>query len=107
MRKALDASPACVVFIGNELGTWQAQEVLGFVSERLAKSRGRFRVIPALLPGCEPSQLPEFLRDITLVDFNGDPDEVFGRLLNAIRGVASSPTPSADECPYKGLELFD
>ena len=106
-QKALDASPACVVFIGDELGTWQTQEVLGFVSERLAKSRGRFRVIPALLAGSEHSRLPEFLRDITSVDFNGDQDEAFGHLLDAIRGVASSPAPSADECPYKGLEFFD
>ncbi len=107
LQKALDASPACVVFVGEDLGVWQAQEVIGTVSQRLAASRGRFRVIPAILPGSSPARLPEFLRDIAPVDFNVDPDGAFDRLLNGIRGVAPSPVPSADTCPYKGLEPFD
>jgi cellulose biosynthesis protein BcsQ len=107
LTRALGASAACVIFVGEDFGAWQTLEAFGSIAQRLATSSGRFRVIPAILPGSGAARLPDILRDINPVDFNVDPSRAYERLLDSIRGIAPSPVPSADTCPYKGFEPFD
>ncbi|HZH76994.1 MAG TPA: TIR domain-containing protein, partial [Archangium sp.] len=66
------------------------------------------RVIPVLLRGSEPSDIPGLLANRTWVDLRQDDAEALDRLRSAVQGRAPGPglLPSC-ECPYRGLETFE
>ena len=112
LPRALRRSRSAVVFIGPEgLGDWQKHEVLDLILKEYQNSNGRFRVIPALLPGAAWSDAPPELQRFYGVEFGPgsgrESEEAFRRLLDGIRGVATLQTPRGDECPYVGLRPFD
>ena len=78
IEKALDASGACVVFLGESgLGSWQHEEMRAVIADRV--ERQQTRVVPVLLPGIhrpeQESKLPRFLRRLSWVKFNADVNE--------------------------------
>ena len=86
------------------------------LEHRISGSRGKFSVIPVLLPEAQRPQdrdLPMFLKRMTWVDFQKgfNDDEAFRRLVCGVRGLAPGPGPRPDvfegECPYRGLEAFE
>ncbi|MGB1011851.1 MAG: TIR domain-containing protein, partial [Thiolinea sp.] len=118
IEQAIDTCKVCAVFIGpSGVGPWQDEEMRAAIDRRV--SQGNFRVIPVLLPGAtrsdhKRSSLPTFLTATTWVEFRdtlGDED-AFHRLLAGIRGIAPGAVSggdgfTADECPYRGLQVFD
>jgi hypothetical protein len=112
--RALDESATCAVIIGPSGLDARRDAELTVIKSRLSDSRGRYRVIPVLLPGLEPGQrgeLPSFLAQYQWVEFKAtlDDDQAFRRLVWGIRGVEPGPAAGSLEGqrPYRGLEPFD
>ncbi len=109
---ALEDSATAAVFIGpGGVNPWHSQE-LRVALDRAVRSHDEFRVIPVLLPGVDPGQVPVLLGQRTWVDFGSglDDSEALQRLAAGIRGEAIDgngydlrdvPTP------YRGLERFE
>jgi tetratricopeptide (TPR) repeat protein len=114
IERALADCAACAVIIGpGGFGLWHHEEMRAAISRHVNDRERPFRVIPVLLPGAEPPELPPFLVATTWVIFNGsldDPD-AFRRLVCGIRGIEPRPgvdgAPLQGQNPYRGLELFD
>ncbi len=112
--RGLGASDACAVCVGPPgLGDWARLE-LAVAQDRAAKNR-EFRLFMVLLPGAPNPDDPSlaFLATRTWADLRAgidDPDG-FGELVFALNGVArrapAASAATADECPYRGLEVFD
>ena len=117
IEEALGQSASCAVIIGSgPLGPWQHEEMRAALEHRVSGSRGKFPVIPVLLPAAErphDHDLPMFLKRMTWVEFPKDLDDEqsFHRLVCGIRGTAPGPSPGRaifeGECPYRGLEAFE
>ena len=122
LEEALGQSASCAVVIGpgqlgpGQLGPWQNEEMRAALEHRVSRSRGKFPVIPVLLPAAQrpnDHDLPMFLKRMTWVDFqNGlDDEQAFHRLVCGIRGIAPGPGPGQaifeGECPYRGLDVFE
>jgi WD40 repeat protein len=117
VEEALINCSSCAVFIGpSGIGPWQNEEMRAAIDRRVAESKGRFRVIPVLLPGAareERSHLPAFLAATTWVEFrkNIEEQDPFRRLVAGIRGIAPgaglSQLAQEGVCPYRGLQFFD
>ncbi len=75
--------PAAAVIIGSEMGPWQAQELDAFLRQR---SRRRCAVVPVLLPGPHPENLPVFLDALTWVDLAATEPDPIDRLVWGITG---------------------
>ena len=101
LEQALASSRSCAVFIGPEgWGAWHKLEMRAAVS-RLLDSNGTFRVIPVQLPGVSrpaEAELPAFLRQVTWVEFQDQPerDEAnYQRLKAGIEGRAPGFVPAS------------
>jgi hypothetical protein len=113
VERALVESKTCAVFIGpSGLGPWHNAE-MRVALQIMAKQEG-FRVIPVLLPGANPPELPLFLSHLMWVDFkDGDSlckQAAFEQLVASIRGEPRPTILANDvetECPYRGLEEFE
>lgn len=70
---------------------WQHEELSAAIEHRVSGNRGRYRVIPVLLPGASrPAEgLPRFLLRTTWVKFSRtlDDAEAFHNLVCGIRGI--------------------
>ena len=75
--------PAAAVIIGSEMGPWQAQELDAFLRQR---SKRRCVVVPVLLPGPHPENLPLFLDAMTWVDLAATEPDPIDRLVWGITG---------------------
>ena len=112
LEKALEQSASCAVFLGSVgFGKWEEQEMRAALDRRAAMPG--FRVIPVLLPGAKPEDLPPFLKAFTgqKLEFGPEEPEAFRRLLHGIRGEKPGPPPEdaaleESECPFRGLEVF-
>lgn len=117
IEDALKQSRTCAVFIGSS-GTspWQNEEMRAAIDRRVGESKGRFRVIPVLLPGAERGErgrLPTFLIRTTWVEFSESLDDAdaFRYLVAGIKG--EPPGRGTGEviyqniCPYRGLQVFE
>jgi hypothetical protein len=88
MAKGLDQARCCAVCIGT-------QTPKGWFREEIEKSLNRqnrdpkFRVIPVILPGGDPSLVDDFLELRTWVDFSGGVEDgfAFHLLVSGIKGV--------------------
>ena len=117
LEEALGQSAACAVIIGSgPFGPWHHEEMRAALEHRINGSRGKFPVIPVLLPEAERPRgcdLPMFLKRMTWVNFQKDLDDeqAFHRLVCGIQGIAPGPGPGQavfeGECPYRGLEVFE
>jgi len=117
LEAALDQSAACAVIIGSgPFGPWHHEEMRAALELRVSGSRGKFPVIPVLLPEAKRPQnhdLPKFLKRMMWVEFQEglDDKQAFHRLVCGIRGIAPGPGPGPiifeGECPYRGLEVFE
>jgi WD40 repeat protein len=117
LEEALSKSAACAVLIGGgPFGPWHHEEMRAALAHRISGSRGKFPVIPVLLPETErphDRDLPMFLKRMTWVEFSKslDDEAALHRLVCGIRGLAPGPGPGqavfAGECPYRGLEVFE
>jgi hypothetical protein len=118
LATGLDASAACVIFVGpNNLGNWEWQE-LGVAQIRAANDPA-FPLIPVLLPGLPEAfsntHLPPFLRSRTWVDFRPGIDDpvAFERLLSGIRGsmpglqLTAPRTPEPPVAGQRDTEVLD
>ena len=116
LEEALINSAACAVFIGpGGFSPWHNEELRTAIEHRVSASRGRYRVIPVLLPGASrlgEEKLPPLLRRTTWVQFSRtlDDAEAFRRLVCGIRGIEPGGGPNGPpfegQCPYRGLEPF-
>ncbi len=98
LSSALGKSKSIVVVVGPKgVGPWQKLEIEDAIREQVISSRP---VIPGLLRGVSPENLPLFLRGQHRIDFAARPEaEEFERLLWGITGVApSAPSPSPPPC---------
>src|SRR5512135_2271319 len=110
LEEALSQSAACAVIIGSgPLGPWHHEEMRAVLEHRVNGSRGKFPVIPVLLPEAQRPQdrdLPMFLKRMTWVEFQEglEDEQAFHRLRCGIRGIAPGPGPGQaifeGECPY-------
>lgn len=92
LRRALEQSRTIAVFLGaNGLGSWQRAET---ESALRMKVREGARIIPVLLPGADPKQLPEYLRQFHWVDFREGEDTALKRL---VWGIKAEPSESSNE----------
>ena len=74
LEEVIAKIPAAAVIIGSELGPWQAQELDAFLRQR---TKRRCAVVPVLLPGPHPKNLPLFLDALTWVDLAAtEPDPI-------------------------------
>ncbi len=109
LEQALEGSRTCAVFVGpGGLGPWHSKEMEAALDQRVAKEDEEEdkRVIPVLLPGSSPEDIPTFLKQRTWVDFRRDltARRPWDRLLWGIRGtpggssrvsvVANPPLPT-------------
>jgi tetratricopeptide (TPR) repeat protein len=111
LEETLCSCKAVAIFVGpGEMGSWQQREL--DVALDLESRNSDFRVIPVLLPGCEPPL--GFLRQLTWVDLrNQSLDRGVAILAKAARGEAPGPdiqrhldVVRASVCPYRGLLHF-
>jgi GTPase SAR1 family protein len=66
--------PAAAVIVGAEVGGWQDQEVNAFLRQFVRRD---CPVVPVLLPGADPDNLPVFLEGLTWVDLSvAEPDPI-------------------------------
>ena len=99
LEEALRQSAACAVIIGSgPFGPWHHEEMRAALEHRVSGSRGKFPVIPVLLPAAERPRdhdLPMFLKRMTWVEFQKglDDEPAFHRLVCGIRGLAPGPGP--------------
>jgi nucleotide-binding universal stress UspA family protein len=81
---------SALVFIGTHgMGNWQEPEIKWMVLKLREKRRP---VIPVIMPGATPANIPLFLREFSAVDYNTDRDATT-RIIEAIR-AASPPRRS-------------
>ena len=110
LEDALSECDVCIVFIGSSgIGPWQNEEMRDAINSRVTKEKGKFRVIPVLLPNSqreERGKLPAFLTRSTWVEFNDslENENAYYLLLCGIRGVApgprnKNPEPKEDKNP--------
>ena len=72
LEEQIQGIPAALVIVGSRIGPWQDQELAAFLRQFVNR---RCPVIPLLLPGAEPPDLPAFLDGMTWVDLAvPDPD---------------------------------
>ncbi len=92
LEQALAGSRTYAVFLGPRgLSPWQSKEVAVALDQKVAEEPKR--VIPLLLPGSNPEDLPQFLSQRMWVDFRPDfpARRPWDRLLLGIRGTLPGP----------------
>jgi GTPase SAR1 family protein len=75
--------PAAAVIVGSEVGPWQNQELAAFLRQFIKR---RCSVVPVLLPGADPLDLPVFLDGLTWVDLAVTEPDPIDQLVWGITG---------------------
>lgn len=83
-RQITDIRSVAVLLGPGGLSSWQSREVRAFIEQ--FDERGS-PVIPVLLPGASPADLPVFLREFAWVDLGARDDAAVERLVWGIRGT--------------------
>ena len=111
IETVLNEVASVAVFLGpSGLGPWQGPEVDQLLSRYEAS--GRPRLIPVLLPGADPRELPKRMVRLKRVEFQStlDNPEAIRRLVQGIRGEEADPSAAGVSVtvdpPYRGLEAF-
>ena len=117
IEEALQQCRTCAVFVSPKgISPWENEEMRAAINRRVNSGRGRFRVVPVLLPGAvreERGRLPTFLVATIWVEFRNslDDKEAFHRLVCGIKGIPPGKGYNKaiyeGQCPYRGLQFFD
>ena len=85
LQEQISTIGSAAVFVGpNGIGPWHHRELLGFISQFVAR---RCRVIPVILPGCDATPtLPPFLKELAWVDFRISSPDPLEQLVFGITG---------------------
>jgi TIR domain len=75
--------PAAAVIVGSRVGPWQDQELAAFLRQFV---RRRCAVVPVLLDGADPLDLPVFLDGLTWVDLTATEPDPIDQLVWGITG---------------------
>jgi nucleotide-binding universal stress UspA family protein len=75
--------PAAAVIVGSRVGPWQDQELAAFLRQFV---RRRCAVVPVLLPGADPLDLPVFLDGLTYVNLAATEPDPIDQLVWGITG---------------------
>jgi nucleotide-binding universal stress UspA family protein len=75
--------PAAAVIVGSRMGPWQNQEHAAFLRQFV---RRHCAVVPVLLPGADPQDLPVFLDGLTYVDLAATVPDPIDQLVWGITG---------------------
>jgi WD40 repeat protein len=75
--------PAAAVIVGSRVGPWQNQELAAFIRQFV---RRECAVVPVLLPGADPVDLPVFLDGLTWVDLSATEPDPIDQLVWGITG---------------------
>lgn len=75
--------PAAAVIVGSRMGPWQNQEHAAFLRQFV---RRHCAVVPVLLPGADPQDLPVFLDGLTYVDLAATVPDPIDQLMWGITG---------------------
>ena len=103
MSKGLEQASTCAVCVGKDMPSGWAQQEIHKALNRQATHES-FRVIPVLLPDASEQSVSAFLELRTWVDFRGDHDEAFHRLVCGIKGVPPGRWPPRDQEALDPLE---
>jgi nucleotide-binding universal stress UspA family protein len=76
--------PAAAVIVGSRIGPWQNQELAAFLREFVTRG---CPVVPVLLPGADPLDLPFFLAGLTWVDLAATEPDPIEQLVWGITGM--------------------
>jgi len=86
IEQALNESQVILIFVGKEpIGNWQNTEIKAAIQQAMSSTQPK-RIIPILLPGSSPHNIPLFLKGILFVDFTGGVDNArsLNRLISTI-----------------------
>ncbi|MGH3245980.1 MAG: TIR domain-containing protein [Trebonia sp.] len=75
--------PAAAVIVGSRVGPWQDQELAAFLRQFVGR---RCAVVPVLLPGADPLDLPIFLNGLTYVNLAATEPDPIDQLVWGITG---------------------
>jgi GTPase SAR1 family protein len=75
--------PAAAVIVGSQVGPWQQQEVAAILRQSVRRACA---VVPVLLPGANPQDLPVFLGGLTWVDLTATEPDPIDQLVWGITG---------------------
>ena len=96
LSRGLEEAATCAVCVGKDTPRGWVQQEVQKALNRQAANQG-FRVIPLLMPDAVEQSVTDFLELRTWVDFRGDKDEAFHRLVCGIKGVAPGRWPPQDQ----------
>ena len=119
LEKALQHSSSALVCFGEKgVGPWHDQEVWALLTKAIqqshhSKDQEDFRLIPLLLPGANPDDIPWLLKTRLWADFRTGGIEgnqqTLERLAMAVRGekgISDVPVLPKEDNPFRGLEPF-
>ncbi len=75
--------PAAAVIVGSRVGPWRDRELVAFLRQFI---RRHGAIVPVLLPGATPRDLPAFLESLTWVDLNATEPDPIDNLVWGITG---------------------
>jgi len=98
MLAGFTRSASCAVCLGKEALSGLVHDIQQIALDRKSKvapGNPPFRLIPVILPGGDPKSTPQFLEDVTQVDFRNedDFDWQFHLLVCGIKGEPPGPRP--------------
>ena len=79
--------PAAAVIVGSQIGPWQNQELAAFLRQFIKRGCA---VVPVLLPGADPQDLPVFLDGLTWVNLAATVPDPIDQLVWGITGEPPS-----------------
>jgi energy-coupling factor transporter ATP-binding protein EcfA2 len=109
------ASAACVFIGTSDIGPWHKKELLMLLERAAADTRSAqaFRLIPVLLPGAKPSEMPTGLTAYQWVDIRERSSWAKGvdEIVRSVRWGKPEPSVeydpfSSSKSPYPGLRSF-
>ncbi len=83
LEEVIAGIPAAAVIVGSTVGPWQDQEAAAFLRRFV---RQQCAVVPVLLPGAHPLELPIFLEGFTWVDLSVTEPDPMDQLVWGITG---------------------
>ena len=87
LQDAINGIPAAAVIVGSRPGPWHNQEVAALIREFVRRG---CVIVPVLLPGASPPDLPPYLHGATWIDLAATEPDPISQLAWGINGKAPS-----------------
>jgi GTPase SAR1 family protein len=84
VEEVIAGIPAAAVIVGSKVGPWQDRELAAFLRQMVRRDCA---VVPVLLPGASPQQLPVFLDGMTWVNLAATEPDPIDQLVWGITGT--------------------